>query len=522
MTTKTTTDKTVLLVSGGLLTLFVIFSIIDLGMVETWINTSFAFSAKYFGAYWELLLLANFVIGIGLAISKYGKVRLGKKEKPENGYYRWIAMILCTLLASGGVFWAASEPMMHFISNPPLFDDNSSTLAGVEPALAQSFFDWGFLAWAILGTLATILLMYTHYHKGLPMKPRAFLYPVFGEKIFHKSVIGSTADIVSIVAVAAGTMGPIGFLGLQLGYGLNWLFGIPNTLVTNIIIVGALVVIAAISVATGVDRGIQFLSRVNVGLTVFLAISILILGPTMFIINKFVSASGFQLQNMFTMALYQGDQAWLGWWTVFFWGWFLGYAPMMAIFIARISRGRTIRELIIAVSIVAPIVTNFWFTVVGGTGIKIELDNPGAISGPLNENGMPAAVMSIMDQLPLGFLLAIGFLIVTLVFVSTTVDSISYTVAVSLTGDDEPNRFIRVFWVIMFGIVSAILLAIGENSVSAIQNSIVVTAVPVSIIMLPTLWGAVQVARKMAVEQGITSEVPARGTKKASKKEQEA
>ncbi|MDC3420895.1 BCCT family transporter [Aquibacillus koreensis] len=476
---------------------------IDLDMVENWINTSFSFSAKYFGAYWEVLLLANFVIGLALAFSKYGKVRLGQKSKPENGYYRWVSMILCTLLASGGVFWAASEPMTHFITTPPLFPDNSSALAGVEPALAQSFFHWGFLAWAILGTLATIVLMYAHYHKGYPMKPRAFLYPIFGEKIFHKSVVGSIADIISIVAVAAGTMGPIGFLGLQLGYGLHWLFDIPNTLVTNIVIVSALIVIAAISVASGVDRGIQFLSRMNVGLTVFLAVCILILGPTMFILNKFVSAEGFHIQNMLTMALYQGDQDWLGWWTVFFWGWFLGYGPMMAIFIGRISRGRTIRELIIAVSIVAPLVTNFWFTVVGGTGIKIELDKPGAISVPFSEGGMPAAVMSIMDQLPLGFFLAIGFLLVTLVFVTTTVDSISYTVAVSLTGDDKPKKIIRVFWVIIFGLMSIMLLAIGENSISAIQNSIVVTAVPVSIIMLPTLWGAVKIAKKLAVEQKI-------------------
>ena len=505
-TDKQTTDKTVFFISGGLLILFVILAMIDLDMVEGWINSSFAFSAKVFGSYWELLLLANFIIGVVLAISKYGNVRLGKMEKPENGYYRWIAMILCTLLASGGVFWAASGPMMHFNATPPLFNDNSSTLAGVEPALAQSFLHWGFLAWAILGTLATIVLMYVHYHKGYPMKPRGMLFLLFGEKIFRKnSIIGNAADIISIVAVAAGTMGPIGFLGLQIGYGLHSLFNVPNTLVTNIVVISVLIVIAAISVATGIDRGIQFLSRMNVGLTVFLAVCMLILGPTLFIINKFISAEGFLIQNMLTMALYQGDQAWLGWWTVFFWGWFLGYGPMMAIFIARISRGRTIRELIIAVSIVAPLVTNFWFTVVGGTGIKAELDSPGSISTPLDVSGMPAAVMAIMDQLPLGFYLAIGFLLVTLVFVATTVDSISYTVAVSLTGSDQPSRLIRVFWVVMFGLLSIVLLTVGENSVTAIQNSIVVTAVPVSILLLPTLWGSIQAARKMAIEQNIVA-----------------
>ncbi|MFB1050584.1 BCCT family transporter [Paraliobacillus sp. JSM ZJ581] len=499
-------DKVVFYISGGLLISFVVLAMIDLKMIQEWINYSFNIAAKYFGSYWELLLLANFIIAIVLAISKYGKIRLGKLDKPENSYYRWIAMILCTLLASGGVFWAASEPMMHFITTPPLFDDHSGTMSGVNPALAQSFLHWGFLAWSMLGTLATIVLMYAHYHKGYPMKPRGMLYPMFGEKIFRKkSIIGNATDIISIVAVAGGTMGPIGFLGLQLGYGLHALFDIPNTLVTNIIVVSVLILMAAISVATGVDRGIQFLSRINVGLTVFLAVCMLIVGPTLFIINKFISAQGFYLENFLTMALYQGDSTWLGWWTVFFWGWFLGYGPMMAIFIARISRGRTIRELVIAVSVIAPLVTNFWFAIVGGTGIKIEFDSPGSISEPLATGGMPAGVMAIMDQLPFGFFLAIGFLIVTLIFVATTVDSISYTVSVSLTGDDHPSRLIRVFWVLIFGMLSIVLLAIGENSINAIQNAIVVTAVPVSFILLPTLWGAVQVARKLAVEQKIVS-----------------
>lgn len=500
---KKETDKPVYAISGSLLIVFVILSIIDLEMVVNSINAAFNFSTIYFGAYWELLLFANFAVGIGLAISKYGKVRLGKMKEPQNGYFRWVAMILCTLLASGGVFWAAAEPMYHFVSTPPLFGDLALSADGVNPALAQSFFHWGYLAWAILGTLSTIVLMYVHYHLGLPLKPRSMLYPMFGEKIFRKSIIGSTADIVSIVAVAAGTMGPIGFLGLQLGYSLNSLFGIPNTVLSNIIIIAVLVVIAAISVATGVDRGIQFLSRMNVSLTGLLAVLILIVGPTMFIINHFISAQGFMLDNLMTMSFYQGDQGWLGYWTVFFWGWFMGYGPMMAIFIARISRGRTIRELIIAVSIVAPLVSNFWFTVVGGTGIFAETQNPGVISQPLADGGMPAAVMAIMDSLPLSLILSFGFLIVTLVFVSTTVDSISYTVAVTLTGDSHPPKSIRVFWVVMFGIISAVLLSIGEGSISAIQNSIVVTAVPVSLLLLPPVWLAPKVAKIMAADQNL-------------------
>ncbi|MBB6453790.1 choline-glycine betaine transporter [Salirhabdus euzebyi] len=499
---KTNTDWTTFAVSGGFLSLFVIIALIDIDLVGSLVTESFNWSVTFFGAYWQLLLFGTFAIGIILAFSKYGKVRLGKMDKPENGYFRWISMILCTLLASGGVFWAAAEPIYHFVTTPPLFaNDGMSATEAVLPALSQSFLHWGFLAWACLGTLATIVLMYAHYHKGYPLKPRTILYPIFGEKIFKKSLLGSAADIVSIIAVAAGTMGPIGFLGIQLGYGLHSLFGIPNSLTTNIIIVGALIVIAAISVASGVDRGIQFLSRLNVGFVVLLTAIMLVIGPTMFIIDSFIAAEAFHLQNFFEMTLYRGDQAWLGYWTVFFWGWFLGYGPMMAIFISKISRGRTIRELIIAVSVVAPLVSNFWFTVVGGTGLFHEVNNPGTISGPLSDGGMPAAVMAIMDQLPIGFIMAVGFLIVTLVFVSTTVDSISYTVAVTLTGNDNPQKWIRVFWVLLFGILSVVLLTIGEGSISALQNFIVVTAIPVSLLLLPPLWNGPKLAKQMYLEQ---------------------
>jgi glycine betaine transporter len=502
------TDWTTFAVSGGFLFLFVLISLIDINMVEDWVTESFNWSVTFFGAYWQLLLLGNFVIGIILAFSRYGNLRLGKMAKPENGYFRWISMILCTLLASGGVFWAASEPMYHFVTTPPLFaNDGMSPQEAIIPALSQSFVHWGFLAWACLGTLTTIVLMYAHYHKGYPLKPRAILYPIFGEKIFNKSLIGSTADTVSVIAVAAGTMGPIGFLGLQIGYGLHFLFEIPNTLATNIIIVGALILIAAISVASGVDKGIQFLSRLNVLFVVLLTAIILIIGPTMFLIDSFISAEAFQLQHFFEMNLYRGDQAWLGYWTVFFWGWFLGYAPMLAIFISKISRGRTIRELIVAVSIIAPLVSNFWFAIVGGTGLSHELKNPGSISTPLGDGGMPATVMAIMDQLPMGLWMAIGFLIVSIVFVSTTVDTISYTVAVTLQGSDHPQKWMRVFWVILFGILSVVLLTIGEGTIQALQNFIVVTAVPVSILLLPPLWSAPKIVKQMAKEQTIIPSV---------------
>ncbi|WP_188943820.1 BCCT family transporter [Virgibacillus salexigens] len=491
----------VFIISGGLLIIFILLSIWNKDAVGSAVNTLFAYSSDLFGAYWQLLLLGNFFIGLGLAFSKYGKVKLGNQNEPKYSYFKWVAMILVTLLASGGVFWAASEPMYHYMTTPPLF--GGGELNHLHAAFAQSFMHWGFLAWAILGTLSVIVMMYVHYSKGLPLKPRGLLYPIFGEKIYQKSILGSAADIFSIIATVAGTLGPLGFLGLQISYGLNHLFNIPNTLSVSIIVILILVVIAAISAATGVDRGILTLSRYNVGFTIFLAAVVLIVGPTTFIIDALVGGTGVHLQNFFTMSMFRGDEAWLSFWTIFFWGWFIGYAPMLIVFISRISRGRTIRELIIGVSIVAPIVSNFWFSIVGGTGVHFEMENAGSISNALNDGGMPAAVMAITDQLPLGIVFGVSFLVVSIIFVATTADTMSYTVAATLSGNDHPKRWLRVFWALIFGATSMVILTIGEDSVTSIQNSIVITAVPVSFLLLPPLWTAPKIARTMALEQGL-------------------
>lgn len=179
---------------------------------------------------------------------------------------------------------------------------------------------------------------------------------------------------------------------------------------------------------------------------------------------------------------------------------------MMAIFISCISRGRTIREIITAVAVISPIVTCFWFTVLGGSGISFELLNPGSISGPLNEFGLPAAMISITKQLPLSYIMGPAFLILTILFVVTTSDSMAYTISAAVTGNNNPSVGMRIFWALMMGAVAAILLSIGNGGINALQSFIVVTAVPVSLILLPVCWLAPKVANEMAKEQGIVEE----------------
>ncbi|MDF5446959.1 BCCT family transporter, partial [Vibrio parahaemolyticus] len=178
-----------------------------------------------------------------------GYVRLGGLAKPDIDNFKWLSIVLCTLLAGGGVFWAAAEPIAHFVTAPPLYGEASPKTAAIN-ALSQSFMHWGFLAWAILGGLSSIVLMHLHYDKGLPLKPRTLLYPVFGDKAI-KGWIGDVADACSIIAVAAGTIGPIGFLGLQISYALNSLFGLPDTFVTQSMVIMAAILMYTLSALSG-------------------------------------------------------------------------------------------------------------------------------------------------------------------------------------------------------------------------------------------------------------------------------
>jgi glycine betaine transporter len=498
----TTIDWPVFILSGGFLLLFVATALFDLSFLSGVVNSAFGGATKLFGAYWQVLMLLTFIIALGVAASDSGRARLGNLSAPDISTYKWVAIIMCTLLAGGGVFWAAAEPMAHFIASPPLFGVESASPAAVYPALAQSYMHWGFLAWSVLGSLTAIIFMYLHYDKGLPLKPRILLYPVFGEVVLH-GWLGALIDAACVVAVVSGTVGPIGFLGLQVSFGLSELFGISDSYSTQLTIILGLILIYTISAVSGVTRGIQILSSFNIGLSILLMIFILLAGPTAFIFDSFIQSVGLLITEFIPMASYRADTGWVNGWTVFFWGWFIGYGPLMAMFIARISRGRTIRQLIVTLSLIAPLMTYFWFTIVGGSGIAAELASPGVISAPYAESGMPAALLAITQQLPWGFLISVLFLVLTTIFVATTGDSMTYTVSMVMTGTDNPPTALRVFWGIMMGVLAAILISIGSGGVSALQSFIVVTAVPVSLILMPSLWNAPKIAKNMAVEQGL-------------------
>ncbi|MEE2763544.1 MAG: BCCT family transporter [Pseudomonadota bacterium] len=498
-------DPVVLVLTIGFIVAFVLLSAISPGAVTDAIGAGFTWTASTFGSFFQLLLLLTFFIAIGVALSPAGRARVGGTDRPEMSTFKWISIILCTLLAGGGVFFAAGEPVYHFVVTPPAFDSEPNSAAAVPHALAQSFMHWGFLAWAVLGTLPAIVLAHQHYHRGLPLQPRTLLAPVLGERRV-RGMLGSVVDAVCVIALVAGTVGPIGFLATQVSFGFHELFGLADGYGTQLIIMAVLGAVYVTSAVTGIDRGIQILSRFNVILAMAIAAVILLFGPTQFLVDAWFQGFGSYLGSFFEMASMTAQTApgwWMKWWTVFFFAWFIGYTPLMSIFVARISRGRTIRQTILAVAVLAPVATSIWFTLLGGSGIYHQLAGTFDLTEALNGFSFDVATLTVAEALPGGTLMAAAILLLTTIFVATTGDSMSYAIATVGAGHDEPHYLVRAFWGGAMAVMAAILLYMGAGQIGVLQQFIVLTAIPVSLIILPSLWTGPKAARAMARAQGV-------------------
>ncbi|MBF8222480.1 BCCT family transporter [Halomonas sp. 328] len=500
-------DPVVLGLSGGFIVLFVVLSLYDMEGVANAIGAGFAWTAAVLGSYFQLLLLLTFFIAMGLAVSPAASAKVGGRDTPELSTFKWLSIIMCTLLAGGGVFFAAGEPVYHFVVTPPAFEAEAGTVEAVAGALAQSFMHWGFLAWAVLGSLTAVVLAYWHYDRGLPLQPRTLLYPVLGERLM-RGWVGGVVDACCVIAVVAGTVGPIGFLATQVSFGLHELFGVGAGYATQLAILGVLGAVYVTSAATGIHRGIQLLSRFNVFLALAIAAVIFLFGPTLFLTNAYLQGFGEYLSSFLAMATMTSETApawWMQWWTVFFFAWFIGYGPLMAIFVARISRGRTIRQMILAVAVMAPIATTVWFTLLGGSGIHYQLSGVIDLGEALNNFQFDVATLTVAQALPGGTLMALAILLLTTIFVATTGDSMSYAIAVVCTGHDRPHTGVRVFWGVAMALMAAILLYMGAGQIGVLQQFIVITAIPVSLVLLPSLWLGPQAAYAMARQQGLTT-----------------
>ncbi len=476
----------------GFFTLFLIAALVDLTALGQVIQSGFRLSVRYFGLYWQWLMLINFVVALIIAFTPQGGIRLGRVPDPTIGTLRWLAMIMCTLLVGGGFFWSAAEPLAHFLERPPAFKNVPMGLASsIGPALGQSFLHWGFLAWSVLGTSSTIILMYAHHQGGLKLRPRALLYPLVGDRL-ENHWLGAVIDAVAVIAVASATIGAVGFLASQLGFSIEALGGWQDTITAKLSILMMVVLVYSVSAYTGMLKGIQFLSRLNILGAAALILVVLIWGPTDFIFTQLLLGFGSYLTYFADMSLTHVDPEWNSWWTWYFWGWFIGFTPMMAVFVARISEGRSIRELVLIVAIVAPLLTNFGFAVLGGAGLFYEVVAPETVSGPMLRGGPPAALMAVLSQLPASSIILPAALVLTVIFVVTTADSIAYTIAMVVTGHAHPTKIARGFWGLMIGFIAAVLLFCAEEGggLGVLQSLFVVTAVPISLLIGLTVIAA--------------------------------
>lgn len=447
---------------------------------ESVFNDIQSFVANNAGWFFVLCVNIFLLFVIYLAFSKYGEIRIGGKDaKPEFKTLSWFAMLFSAGMGIGLLFWSIAEPVNHFM-NPPLTE--GSTPAAAKEAMDFTFLHWGFHAWGIYALVGLSLAYFTYSH-GLPLTIRSVFYPILGDKIY-----GKRGDIIDIFAVLATLFGLATSLGLgvqQIAAGLEHVFGLSSGLTTQISLIAGITAIATISVVLGVDKGVKFLSEWNMRVAVILLLLVVILGPTIFIFQSFVQNTGSYLYSFLEISSwtesYTGEN-WQNAWTVFYWGWWIAWSPFVGMFIARISKGRTIREFILGVLIVPSLITFFWISAFGSTSIQQALLGDDTITNAVNEN-VATALFVFLEDFPFAVALNIIGVILIAGFFVTSSDSGSLVVD-SLTSGGKIDAPVgqRVFWAVAEGAVAAVLLIGG--GLQALQTASIVTGLPFAFILL--------------------------------------
>lgn len=444
------------------------------------------------GWYYVLLVSIFIFFGLFVAFAPVGNVVLGKDdEDPEFGLKSWFAMLFAAGMGIGLVFWGVAEPLNHFASPPPGTADDEASAA--RAAMDSTFLHWGLHAWGIY-VVVGLAVAYAVHRKGRPVSIRWALEPLLGDRV--KGVLGDVIDVVAIVGTLFGVATSLGFGVSQVGAGLQYLGVVDDSTTTlKVLLIIGITAIAVLSVATGVDKGIKWLSNINMGMAGLLVVLVAILGPTVFILSDFVQQLGSYLGNFFTLSFrtlpFEGDDgsAWLGGWTTFYWGWWISWAPFVGVFIARISRGRTVREFVIGVLLVPTLVTFIWFSVMGGSAIYREMFGEGGLVGKDGAVSTDQALFQLLDGFPASGLLSVVAMILVIVFFVTSSDSGSFVVDMLATGGDlEPPVWSRVFWAVLEGAVAATLLVAGAvtggDGLTALQTMAILLALPFSLVMI--------------------------------------
>ncbi|BGE82501.1 BCCT family transporter [Staphylococcus petrasii] len=435
---------------------------------------------------WYYMILTTVIVFfcIFLIFSPIGKLKLGKPgDKPEFNTISWFAMLFSAGMGIGLVFYGAAEPMADFASPPNA--DPKTTEAYTE-ALRSTFFHWGFHAWAVYGVVA-LALAYSQFRKDEPGLISRTLRPILGDKV--EGPIGTIIDVLSVFATVVGVAVSLGMGALQINGGLNYLFGIPNNVWVQSIIIVIVTILFIASAWSGLSKGIQYLSNLNIGLGTVLMIAVLIIGPTVLILNMFTSSTGsllntFLFNSFDTAALNGQKREWMSSWTLYYWGWWLSWSPFVGVFIARVSKGRSIREFISGVLLVPAIVSFLWFSVFGVLGIETGKKHP-----ELFKMTPETQLFGVFNHVPLGMVLSIIALVLIASFFITSADSATFVLGMQTTyGSLEPSSIVKVTWGIAQALIAFILLLAGggngPDALNAIQSAAIISAFPFSFVVI--------------------------------------
>ncbi|KML39822.1 MULTISPECIES: BCCT family transporter [Cytobacillus] len=487
-------------ISAAILLLLVLFGVFVPDSLESVTANVQAFITDKFG--WYYLILVSFIVIVCLyfLISPLGRIKLGKQDdKPEFTRPTWFAMLFSAGMGIGLVFWGSAEPIYHYAVGSPT-GGAVGTDEAIKNAMRYTYFHWGIHAWAIYGIVA-LVLAYFNFRHGEPGLISATLKPILGDRT--QGVTGKVIDILSVVATVIGVATTLGFGAVQINGGLSYLYGLPVNFTVQFVIVAIVTVLFMLSALSGLGKGIKILSNANMILAAALFVMTFFLGPSLFILNLFTNTLGSYLQYLPGMSLRIAPlnpevREWINGWTIFYWAWWIAWAPFVGIFIARVSKGRTIREFVFGVLLIPSLIGFIWFSTFGGTAIMQEHQGTAKISELATEE----ALFGVFSNLPMGTVLSIIAILLISTFFITSADSGTYVLGMMTTnGSHHPGNKIKLVWGILLAAISLVLLYSG--GLQALQNTMIAAALPFSVIMALMTFSLIKALQKEAKELGI-------------------
>ena len=452
------------------------------GLFQTIQNTIITYASWYY-----VLVVAVILVTVtAVTFSRFGDIKLGPDHsEPDYSFLSWFAMLFSAGMGIGLMFFGVAEPVMHFL-NPPLGD--GGTPAAAAQAMELTFFHWGIHAWSMYAIVALILAYFAYRH-DLPLTLRSSLYPLIGDRIYGP--IGALIDIFAVLGTVCGVATSLGLGVLQINSGLAYLFDVPVSSTVQIILVVVTTILATISVVLGLDVGIKRLSEFNIFLAIALLLGVLLIGPTVYLLQAFVQNTGSYLSELVTKTfnLYTYNPTdWIGGWTIFYWGWWLSWAPFVGLFIARISRGRTIREFVLGAMLGPTLFTLFWMTVFGNSGIDLILNQGVTSLGAAVQADSSVALFKFFENFPMSEVLSFIAVIMVMVFFVTSADSGALVVNMLCAyGEDDTPAIQRSIWTVFIGLIAIVLLLAG--GLGSLQTAAIASALPFSVALLFAMWG---------------------------------